>query len=401
MSKPANRGDGDHSERGPLDGPKSSAPEEGDAGPRPDWLLTAAHPVEAFKPSSPSSPTRSRMVGDELELPGSPDPAAKPMLRRPANVPPRMAGPPRLEPPPPVATPAPKGIEGLQVENHALPAVSETGDNMAGLVGPETPKDAPAPALAQRPDQLGLDRQTLLQAAIVREQVLAESTGTESAAAAVAKRDEDPFGHATQRPAGETGAWKAAASSIPTLGRAADDGDDDDAITAAEDEWDEPREAPATSRGAATRTAPTAKTQATPLAGYAQALQKFLSVLWPRLRSRTAIVAGIGGGLVVLAVTLAVSARPREQFMRVHEVLMHAEQLDGQEVRLRGVIGQTFPVGEGHTFYLHDGEDMIVVFTRVRTPVEREEVRVVGTVSTGFLDGKPRPVVFESLIASK
>jgi hypothetical protein len=44
---------------------------------------------------------------------------------------------------------------------------------------------------------------------------------------------------------------------------------------------------------------------------------------------------------------------------------------------------------------------MIVVFTRVRTPVEREEVRVVGTVSTGFLDGKPRPVVFESLIASK
>jgi hypothetical protein len=119
------------------------------------------------------------------------------------------------------------------------------------------------------------------------------------------------------------------------------------------------------------------------------------------LRSRTAIVAGIGGGLVVLAVTLVVSARPREPFMRVHEVLMHAEQLDGQEVRLRGVIGQTFPVGEGHTFYLHDGQDMIVVFTRVRTPVEREEVRVVGTVSTGFLDGKPRPVVFESLIASK
>lgn len=68
---------------------------------------------------------------------------------------------------------------------------------------------------------------------------------------------------------------------------------------------------------------------------------------------------------------------------------------DGHTVELRGNVGEVFPVGGGYAFYLHQGRDTIVVFTRSRVPSPREKVSVLGSISTGYLDGVARPALFE------
>jgi len=66
-----------------------------------------------------------------------------------------------------------------------------------------------------------------------------------------------------------------------------------------------------------------------------------------------------------------------------------------QSVRIRGTIGQVFQIGGSYAFYLHQGRDTIVVFTRSRIPVERQGVVLDGSVSTGYLDGVARAAIFE------
>jgi len=65
-------------------------------------------------------------------------------------------------------------------------------------------------------------------------------------------------------------------------------------------------------------------------------------------------------------------------------------------VAVSGRVGETFPVGGGYAFYLHQGRDTIVVFTRSRVPTFRQRVQIVGSVSTGFLEGVPRAAIFEA-----
>ena len=65
-------------------------------------------------------------------------------------------------------------------------------------------------------------------------------------------------------------------------------------------------------------------------------------------------------------------------------------------MRVKGRIGDVFPIGDGYVFNLHQGRDTVVVFTRSRLPVSHEKAEVVGTVSTGYLDGVPRVAVFEA-----
>jgi hypothetical protein len=81
----------------------------------------------------------------------------------------------------------------------------------------------------------------------------------------------------------------------------------------------------------------------------------------------------------------------------LHIAKIHAnpEGFDGQQVELHGKVGEVFPVGGGYAFYLHQGRDTIVVFTRSRVPVPREKISVLGSVSTGYLDGVARPALFE------
>jgi hypothetical protein len=69
---------------------------------------------------------------------------------------------------------------------------------------------------------------------------------------------------------------------------------------------------------------------------------------------------------------------------------------DGQNVKLRGTVGEVFAVGSSHTYYLHDGRDTIVVFTRLQPPRMRQRVTVVGSVSTGYLEGVPRAALFQN-----
>jgi hypothetical protein len=65
-------------------------------------------------------------------------------------------------------------------------------------------------------------------------------------------------------------------------------------------------------------------------------------------------------------------------------------------VKVAGRVGQVFHVGGGFAYYLHDGRDTLVVFTRTRKPEERQHVTVLGTMSTGYLDGLPTLALFES-----
>jgi hypothetical protein len=82
--------------------------------------------------------------------------------------------------------------------------------------------------------------------------------------------------------------------------------------------------------------------------------------------------------------------------MSISHLRRHAGSMDGADVKVAGTVGQVFAVGGGYAFYLHDGRDTLVVFTRVRHPSPRQHVTVRGTMSTGYLDGQARTALFES-----
>jgi hypothetical protein len=71
-------------------------------------------------------------------------------------------------------------------------------------------------------------------------------------------------------------------------------------------------------------------------------------------------------------------------------------------VTVRGRVGEdVFAVGAGWAFYLVQGRDTIVVFTRIQAPKPHEVITVKGQVSTGFLDGVPRQALFEDATTAK
>jgi hypothetical protein len=87
---------------------------------------------------------------------------------------------------------------------------------------------------------------------------------------------------------------------------------------------------------------------------------------------------------------------PREQkSLSLSEIRRHPQAWDGRLVRVSGRVGEVFPVGGGFAFNLHQGRDTLVVFTRSRSPRTRDRVVISGSISTGWLDGKPRQALFE------
>lgn len=101
--------------------------------------------------------------------------------------------------------------------------------------------------------------------------------------------------------------------------------------------------------------------------------------------------------LAVIAVVALMMFRPREeQTARIAAIRNHPERFDGRPVKVKGRVGEVFEVGGGYAFHLYQGRDEIVVFTRSRVPVRREEVTIAGSISTGMLDGKPRQALFET-----
>lgn len=104
-----------------------------------------------------------------------------------------------------------------------------------------------------------------------------------------------------------------------------------------------------------------------------------------------------GAVAAALVVLLAVMFWPRpEKTMSLGGISRDPAHYDGQSVKVSGRIGETFEVGGGHAFYLHQGRDTLVVFTRSRTPRRGQRVTLVGTVSTGYLNGQSGTAIFES-----
>ena len=103
------------------------------------------------------------------------------------------------------------------------------------------------------------------------------------------------------------------------------------------------------------------------------------------------------GALAAGLALLLVAAWPRgEHTLSLGTLRTHAAQYDGQLVRVSGRVGEVFQVGAGYAFYLHQGHDTLVVFSRTREPQTDQHLVLNGTVSTGYLDGMPRTALFES-----
>lgn len=101
--------------------------------------------------------------------------------------------------------------------------------------------------------------------------------------------------------------------------------------------------------------------------------------------------------LAVIAVVALMMFRPKEeQTVSIVAIRHHPERFDGRPVKVKGRVGEVYAVGGGYAFHLYQGRDDIVVFTRSRVPVRREEVTISGSISNGILDGKPRQALFET-----
>ena len=112
---------------------------------------------------------------------------------------------------------------------------------------------------------------------------------------------------------------------------------------------------------------------------------------WLQSNPRVMVLIGLG----VAAIVSAWLFWPRsEKGISLHDLRAHAARYDGQTVRLNGRVGEVFNVGAGWAFNLHQGRDTIVVFTRAAAPRTRDKVSIVGSVSTGYLDGSPRQAIF-------
>lgn len=112
---------------------------------------------------------------------------------------------------------------------------------------------------------------------------------------------------------------------------------------------------------------------------------------WLQANPRVAVL--IGAGLLAIVATWLFWPRA-EKGISLHDLRTHASTWDGQTVRLTGRVGEVFNVGAGWAFNLHQGRDTIVVFTRGAAPRTRDKVSIVGSVSTGYLDGRPRQAIF-------
>ncbi|MEO7866699.1 MAG: hypothetical protein ABIU54_03575, partial [Candidatus Eisenbacteria bacterium] len=106
-------------------------------------------------------------------------------------------------------------------------------------------------------------------------------------------------------------------------------------------------------------------------------------------------------GLGVVALSGFVFFPRGERPVTLADLRSHPDRFNEQDVKVNGRVGEVFPVGGGYAFYLHQGRDTMVVFTRTRTPQSRQNVKLTAHVSTGYLDGQPRLALFESVTPQK
>ena len=189
-------------------------------------------------------------------------------------------------------------------------------------------------------------------------------------------------------------AWAAASSSIPQLRTARQRPAlvEPPAIAA----WEESEEDPASARSSVA-----AARRMDPVSQLARLRRYEFAALLKWVRQHPVILSIGTGAVVVIAFMVMTLMRPGEHFVSVATICANAHAMDGQLVHVHGTVGQTFLVGGGSAFYLHQGRDSVVVYTLLRSPAERQHIQLFGTVSTGFLDGKPRAAVFEAPAPSR
>jgi hypothetical protein len=118
------------------------------------------------------------------------------------------------------------------------------------------------------------------------------------------------------------------------------------------------------------------------------------TTLAARLRDDRHLQAGIA---VALLAVLTFTFWPRgEKTISIAHLKEHPERYVDVPVRVGGRVSEVFAVGGSWAYTVVQGRDTIVVFSRTREPKVREPIVVVGTLSTGYLDGQSRVAIFES-----
>lgn len=187
-------------------------------------------------------------------------------------------------------------------------------------------------------------------------------------------------------------AWTAAASSVPTIKRSAPEIPQPKFNRMQDGEAEDPERGADPIVAAETGVlAVRAKSEA-PVT-LAPLKESWTIVALDALRHNTRLQIGIG---VALLLVLAWTFWPRgETGVSISRIRHHPEQFDSQMVRVHGKIGDVYEIAGGYTFYLLQGRDTLVVFTRTRVPVRDDNVSIRGTISTGYLDGVAGQALFE------
>lgn len=253
--------------------------------------------------------------------------------------------------------------------------------------------------------------------------------GAEEGAQAERERDAPPAAHLKLVPPGPDAAaapgsrekapappqaWKAAASSVPKLQRVEGAGGATSPAPrarAAKSAWAEPGFGAADQAGApdcddfpagaelhgaaAEADDPLAVPQApAPAAAHRPVLDEpWWTVAVDALQTHRPLQLGL---LAVVLALVAWFAWPRSQpTVSIRSIHDHPERYDGVTVRVQGKVGDVYEIGGAYAFYLEQGRDTIVVFSRARRPYRNEKLQVAGSVSMGYLDGVARPSLFE------
>lgn len=328
--------------------------------PRPDWLVSAEDGLSAEANSGRENKAGPpRIAADGLPRPARAKTAPPPAIPR-APVP----GQPRPTPPP---APAP-----------AAPHVASPSEGAAPGASPDSaahgPPAAPPPAEPKRPIFPG------------------EATGgfdipSDSLAAEHAMPVMPP--DLEQRP-GSYSYGAAPAGPSPPPAEPSD----------ADVPWVSMETAPRKERDPSSAFASYGRLEATNMAAEATLPPPRKSPLQALLANRIALLSVLV--VVLAAVAIPLLLRPKGggpgglRTTSVAEIREHARAFDGRDVTVKGTVGLVFSVGQGHTYYLHQGRDTLIVFTRGPGPVQGSDITVSGSISTGEMDGIPRPTLFET-----